>query len=70
MTPDKVEMDHARRNLWLRNLSGLSIDNKEHDVALERMNRLQFGVQTNIDQAYHEGPLVWQPDQPEFGVRE
>lgn len=68
LTPDKIEMDHARKHLFLRNAVGMNIDIKTYDVALQRMNQLQSGAYSTIDWAYHDNGMRWYATQPEFGV--
>lgn len=68
ITPDKIEMDHARKQNFLRNAVGINVDVQMYDVALTRMNQLQSGVYSSIDWAYHDSALKWFATQPEFGV--
>ena len=70
-TPDKLEMDHARKANFLLNHSTMKVDNRMYDVALTRMSKLQDGAFSSIDWAYHDaGRLKWSASQPEYGVTE
>lgn len=61
-------MDHARKHDFLRSAAGMNVDIKTYDVALQRMNQLQSGVNTTIDWAHHDAGMRWYATQPEFGV--